>query len=281
MGAIIDIVMQKLDHKSIEALKEEDQSNQSFIKKCLVKTGSLSSLFGVLTIVFVIGAAANAGRQMLMAVASGRVITRMRSVLFSSLMHKDIKFHDINRSGELISRLATDTAIVGGSLTQNIADGLRSLVMTLAGVTAMLYVNVDLTAATMVIIPFVSGVAVFYGRFVRKLAKQTTDASAELTKFAEEKISNIRTVRAFSKEQTEIANYDKNSNVVYDLGIKEGFASSLFFSTMGFSGNIVILGILYYGGSLVQLGHISIGELTSFFLYTIYGNYKLIKSEAL
>ena len=56
----------------------------------------------------------------------------------------------------------------------------------------------------MMIVPGISTIAVFYGRFVRKLAKDTTDSSAELTKFAEEKISNVRTVRAFSQEPVEV-----------------------------------------------------------------------------
>lgn len=56
----------------------------------------------------------------------------------------------------------------------------------------------------MLIVPGISAVAIVYGRFVRNLAKDTTDASAELTKFAEEKLSNIRTVRAFSQEPIEV-----------------------------------------------------------------------------
>ena len=64
--------------------------------------------------------------------------------------------------------------------------------------------------------------------------------------------------------------YDRRSSNVFNLGMKEGYASALFFSSMGLSGNIVILAILYYGGSLVAQGLVSIGELTSFFLYTAY-----------
>lgn len=84
----------------------------------------------------------------------------------------------------------------------------------------------------MVIVPAVSAVAVLYGRFVRKLSKDTTDASAELTKFAEEKISNVRTVRAFSQESHESDRYISRAKDVYNLGMKEGIASALFFSTV-------------------------------------------------
>ena len=107
-------------------------------------------------------------------------------------------------------------------------------------------------------------------RYVRNISKQLTDSSADLTKFAEERLSSIRTVRAFSREIHEMDMYDRRSSNVFKLGMKEGYASALFFSFMGLSGNIVILAILYYGGSLVAQGLVSIGELTSFFLYTAY-----------
>lgn len=81
-----------------------------------------------------------------------RVITRLRNELFSKIIRQDISFHDQNRSGELISRLGTDTVVVGRTLTNNIADGMRSLVMAMTGVGAMLYVNVDLTVISYLIL---------------------------------------------------------------------------------------------------------------------------------
>jgi ATP-binding cassette subfamily B (MDR/TAP) protein 10 len=135
--------------------------------------------------------------------ASERVINRMRTALFSKLIHQDIVFHDMHKSGELISRLSTDTVVVGRTLTSNIADGTRSLVMSITGLGAMLYVNVELTTTIMVIVPIISAIAVGYGKMIRTLSKETTDASAELTKFAQEKLSNIRTVRSFAQEDNE------------------------------------------------------------------------------
>jgi ATP-binding cassette subfamily B (MDR/TAP) protein 10 len=274
MGAIIDIVLEKMGDDSVA--KKEETTNNGLLKSLLQKTGSLTGLFGLLSGVFVVGAAANAGRQILMTCAAERVIMRLRNSLFANILKQDIAFHDKNRSGELISRLSTDTTVVGRTLTSNIADGLRGLVMSATGLGAMMYVNVDLTMTIMLIVPAVSAGSVLYGRFVRKLSKETTDAGAELTKFAEEKMSNIRTVRAFAQEKSEVLVYDKKSQNVYDLGMRQGYASALFFSSMGFSGNIIILAILYYGGSLVQQGAISIGELTSFFLYTIYVGSSLV-----
>ncbi|XJO74141.1 hypothetical protein BDV3_005001 [Batrachochytrium dendrobatidis] len=267
MGTIIDMVMVELGARvDSSTVLQVSPRLSDIIKQHL----SLTTLFGVLACIFVVGGAANMGRVILMRTAAERIIARMRNNLFSNIIRQDVAFHDANRSGELISRLSADTVIVGKTLTNYMSDGLRSLVTASAGVTAMLFVNVNLTITMMMIVPPVALGAVFYGRFVRKLSRQTTDSTAEITKFAEEKISNLRTVRAFSQETREISLYTEKVQNVYKLGIKEALASGIFFGGAGLSGNLVMLAILYYGGSMVQSGEISVGELATFFLYTVY-----------
>ncbi|KAJ3333551.1 ATP-binding cassette sub- B member 10, mitochondrial [Blyttiomyces sp. JEL0837] len=146
-----------------------------------------------------------------------------------------------NRTGELISRLSADTVIVGKAITNNISDGLRSSVTAFVGIGMMAYANTQLT-----------------------------EAISETTKVAEEKIGSIRTVRSFAQEPTEIGRYRDRVQDVYNISMKEAWASAYFFGSAGFSGNIIMLAILYYGGSMVQSGAISTGDLTSFFLYTAY-----------
>jgi ABC-type multidrug transport system fused ATPase/permease subunit len=128
----------------------------------------------------------------------------------------------------------------------------------------------------MTIVPPVALAAVWYGRVVRSLSKKTQDAVSDATKVAEEKVSNIRTVRSFSQEGSEVQRYKSTVTEVYDLSIKEAYASGLFFGGAGLSGNLVMLAILYYGGSMVQSGAISVGDLTSFFLYTAYVGTSLV-----
>ena len=168
MGAIIDIVMEDLDApKSSSVFQVADEnSHKELVKSLLAQTGSLIGLFSFLGGVFVIGAAANGGRQVLMAKASENVIKRLRNELFSRMITRDIMFHDKNRAGELISRLSTDTAVVGKTLTSNIADGLRSMVMSTTGLGAMIYVNPSLTMTTMSLVPVISIISMFYGRQV-------------------------------------------------------------------------------------------------------------------
>ncbi|KAI9486409.1 MAG: P-loop containing nucleoside triphosphate hydrolase protein [Benjaminiella poitrasii] len=179
-------------------------------------------------------------------------------------------FFDRNRTGELISRLSTDTAIVGKSLTNNVSDGLRALATASVGSTMMLVISPKLTGIMMLIVPPVALFGIVYGRYVKTLSRKTQNAISEITKVAEERISSIRTVQAFAKEKAEQKRYGLRVQDVFALARKEALASGLFFGGAGLSGNLAVLAVLWYGGKMVMENVISIGQLTSFMLYTAY-----------
>ncbi len=79
------------------------------------------------------------------------------------------------------------------------------------------------------IVPPVAGLAVIYGRYVRKITKQVQDSLASATQVAEERISNIRTVRAFSQEAFENKNYQAKVAEILNLASKESLAQGIFF----------------------------------------------------
>ena len=118
--------------------------------------------------------------------------------------------------------------------------------------------------------PPVAAWAVWMGRKVRGTSRNVQDALAQATQVAEEKISNIRTVRAFAKEDLEIIKYATEMNNVLDKSAKEALVNAKFYGLTGLSGNMIILIVLYYGGNLVTSDVISVGNLTSFILYAAY-----------
>ena len=261
MGRIIDIVMSTLGVHTVLATTESTTTLMSDIP--------LPYLFSGLLGVFFIGACANTGRLILFRLAGERIVMRLKSDIFANLLRQDMSFFDKNRTGELISRLSLDTTVVGKTITNNISDGLRAFLQTSIGIGAMMYVNTNLTLIMMSIVPPVSLAAIWYGRIVRDLSTKTQDALGETSKVAEEKLSNIKTVRAFAQEDGENKTYINRVRDVYSLAKNEAFATGLFYGFTGLAGNSVILALLYYGGSMVRDGLLSIGDLTSFFLYTV------------
>lgn len=122
----------------------------------------------------------------------------------------------------------------------------------------------------MLVVPPVAGFAILYGRYVKTLSRQTQTALSEITKVAEERIGNIRTVQAFAKEPKEAERYSLRVQDVFNLAKREAIASGVFFGGAGVSGNLTILAVLWYGGHMVMTNAISVGDLASFMLYTAY-----------
>lgn len=231
---------------------------------------SLTSLCIMLTGVFLFGGAANAARVYLMQISGQQIVRDLRIAVFSSILRQDVAFFDRSRVGELINRLSADTAVVGRSITDNLSDGLRAVAQAAAGVSMMFYVSPSLASFVLLIVPPMAGLAVVYGRYLRSISKRTQDALAQATQLAEERISNMRTVRAFGKELSEVNSYTQRTDLVLGLARKEAVLRAGFFGVTGLSGNIMILSVLYKGGLLMASQHMTVGELSSFLMYTFW-----------
>lgn len=230
----------------------------------------VTTFYAALAGVLALGAGANYGRIIILRVVGERIVARLRSQLFRRTFVQNAEFFDANRVGDLISRLSSDTIIVGKSITQNLSDGLRSLVSGAAGIGLMAFVSLKLTGILTVMFPFIGVGAFFYGRAIRNLSRKIQRNLGTLTKIAEERLGNVRTSQAFAGEILEVSRYNKQVRKIFNLGKREALISATFFSTTGLMGNMTILAVLYVGGGMVQSGAISIGELSSFLMYTVY-----------
>lgn len=228
---------------------------------------TLSYVCKILCGVFVLGGAANFGRVYLIQVSGQKVITRLRERLFKAILKQETAFFDRTRTGELINRLSADTILVGKAVTDNVSDGLRAVAQSVAGVSMMFYVSPKLASIVLGIVPPVAIAIIIYGRYLRNITKRTQDSLAGSTQVAEERISNIRTVRAFGQEMKEIERYADSVEDVFKLAKKEALARAVFFGFTGLSGNAIMLSVLYSGGMMMTSAQISVGDLTSFLLY--------------
>uniref|UniRef100_A0A8B9SF03 ATP-binding cassette sub-family B member 10, mitochondrial n=1 Tax=Apteryx owenii TaxID=8824 RepID=A0A8B9SF03_APTOW len=231
---------------------------------------SLTSLCALLSGIFLCGAAANATRVYLMQTAGQRIVKRLRATLFSSILKQETAFFDKTRTGELINRLSSDTALLGRSVTENLSDGLRAGAQASVGVGMMFFVSPNLAAFVLSVVPPLAVLAVIYGRYLRKLTKVTQDSLAEATQLAEERIGNIRTVRAFGQEMSEMEKYTNKVDYVLQLAKKEALARAGFFGATGLSGNLIVLSVLYKGGLLMGSAYMTVGELSSFLMYAFW-----------
>ncbi|XP_024894823.1 ATP-binding cassette sub-family B member 10, mitochondrial, partial [Pteropus alecto] len=184
---------------------------------------------------FLCGAAANAVRVYLMQTSGQRIVNRLRVSLFTAMLKQEVAFFDKTHTGELVNRLSADTVLLGRSVTENLSDGLRAVAQASVGSGMMFFVSPHLAAFVLSVVPPVSILAVLYGRYLRKLSKRTQDSLAQATQLAEERIGNIRTVRAFGKEMAEVETYTRKVDDVMQLARRAAFAQAGFFGVVSTS----------------------------------------------
>lgn len=236
---------------------------------------TLNQFFAGLAAILTLGAMANFGRVVLLRIVGERVVARLRSQLYRRTYVQDAEFFDANRVGDLISRLSSDTVIVGKSVTQNLSDGLRALFSGGAGFAIMVWTSPQLTGLLLLMFPPVAIGAFFYGRAIRNISRAIQKNLGTLTKIAEERLGNVKTSQAFVGEIQEVGRYNKQIRKIFALGKKESLVAATFFASTGWAGNMTILAMLVVGGNFVRSGAMSLGELTSFMMYTAFAGSSL------
>ncbi len=224
-----------------------------------------------LTLYLVVVAAAVAvsgfARAYFYTLAGERVVARLRRDLFSAIIRQEVGFFDSQRTGELVNRLSSDTAVIQNSVTVNVSMAIRFTVQAIGCIVMLFLMHWRLSLIMIGVTPVIAATAVMFGRTARNLSKRTQDALAAATTVAEESLGNVRTVRAFAREDAEVGRYRKEVDTAFDMGRRTAAAYGMF---QGFGGFVVtgaVAGILWYGGTITIRGEMSIDDLTAYLLY--------------
>ena len=208
-------------------------------------------------------------RAWLFTMAGERVVARLRTDVYRAILDQDTAFFDRSRTGELTSRLSSDTTVLQNTVTVNVSMGLRFGVGAIGGATMLLIQSPTLTGVAMLVVPVVAIGAALYGRLIRRVSTEVQDALAHSTEVAEESIAGMRTVRSFAREGAEVARYGAAVQESYRLAAKRALLMGIFNGVTGFAGYGALGLVVWYGGRMVSSGEMTIGQLTAFLLYTL------------
>jgi len=230
-----------------------------------VLTTALLSLFGI-------GGAIAVGsflRFYLMTWLGERVVADLRHDVFERIIGLDVAFFETTRTGELLSRLTTDTTLLQTVIGSSFSLALRNSIVLLGGLAMMFVANAKLAALAVVLVPVIIIPVIYIGRKVRILSKESQARVADVGAFAEESINAIRTVKAFTQEKTNLARFD--------LEVEGAFATALrrarLRSTLSATVTVVVFAglgtVLWVGGNDVIVGQSTAGELGAFLFYAV------------
>jgi len=189
---------------------------------------------------------------------------------YHNLITLPIDFFSNRRVGELNSRLSADLSQIQDTMTTTFAEIIRQIILLTGGVSLLFVVSGKLTLLNLSILPVLVVVAVVFGRFIRKLSRQAQDKLAESNTVVQETLQGISNVKAFVNEAYEASRYSKTLQSVVKIAVKGAtyrgiFASFIIFCLFG-----AVVAVIWYGSALVSAGDISVGDLTTYILYSIF-----------
>lgn len=199
-----------------------------------------------------------------------RIVANLRQAVFTRLVHLSPSYYLRVRTGEALSRLNTDAALIETLVTSSASIALRNSLMVVGALLLLLTTSPKLTALMLVMVPLTIVPLFIYGRTVRKLSVETQDKLAHASALAGESIEAIETVQAFGREQP--------IRHEYDTAIDDAFAASkrriraraimtALVIALIFGG---IAAVMWMGATAVMNGDMTGGELAQFVLLSIF-----------
>jgi subfamily B ATP-binding cassette protein MsbA len=219
---------------------------------------------------FAVQALLNYTQVYLLTMTSERIIAELRRDLFAHLVRLSPGFFTEQRTGELTSRLSTDTALLQTVLSYNLSEFARQSLFLIGGVVLLTMTHPKLAATTLAVVPIVVGAAIFFGRMLRRASTGVQDRIAEATGTAEEAFSQIRTVQSFTREAEETRRYTAHMAHVIAAAMDRARIRAMFFGILTFCAFGAVVAVLWQGGRLVLEGALTAGALVSFMLYALY-----------
>ncbi|MEE4192241.1 MAG: ABC transporter transmembrane domain-containing protein [Halieaceae bacterium] len=196
-----------------------------------------------------------------------RVSADIREAVFANVVALQPSFFDENRSGEIMSRLTTDTTLLQTIIGSSLSMALRSLLTTLGAVVMLLVTSVKLTLIVLSAVPLVLLPVLLYGRRVRNLSNQSQDSIAHVGSYAGEIIQHIKTVQSYTREDDERRAFGAESQRAFLIARRRIRQRALLVAAvilMVFGG---LSGMIWSGGNAVVSGAMTGGELGAFMFY--------------
>ena len=222
----------------------------------------------VLSIVTVI-AAATYVRFYYISWIGERVVADIRKAAFSQILKLSPGFFETTKTGEILSRLTTDTSVLQQVVGSSLSIAIRNSFSLVGGIIMLLVTNAELTGYVALTIPAVIVPILLYGRRVRKLSRESQDRVGDVSAYAEEHLNAIRTVQAYVHEDIDRDYFDRNVENAFSTAMRRILARAAL-------GSIVILlvfgaiaFVLWAGGRGVIAGTVSPGDLAAFIIYAV------------
>lgn len=231
--------------------------------------GALLPLAGAIVAAGVLRLGLIVSRRLLAGRVSLGIEYDLRNRLYAHLQSLEPAFFDSQQTGQLMSRATVDLAAIRFFLGYGLIFITQNALTILFASAVMIAVKPDLAALALAPVPLVVVVAARYGRQSRPALQEVQQRIAELTVEVEENVSGIRVVKAFAREQHQLARFRRAVARVFDQSVFSTRLRAFYNPLLAFLPNLGLAVVLLYGGRKAIGGSLTLGEFTAFYTYML------------
>ena len=217
---------------------------------------------------YVISAAMSYGLQVLMLTISRKVVYRMRQDVFEKLMTLPVGYFDVHQTGDIISRISYDIDTVNASLSNDLVQLLTTVITVVGALTMMITISPKLV----LVFAFTVPLSVFLTKNItgktRPLFRQRSARLGEMNGFVEEMITGQKTLKAYGREEYTQERFNGKNKAAVDAYYRAEYYGSIVGPCVNFINNLSLSLISVFGALLYLAGSMSIGDISSFVLYS-------------
>jgi len=234
--------------------------------------GDLSGLYEAVSFILMIGVAMAAGamiRFYLVSWLGERVSADLRSAVFNNLVHLQPSYFESNHSGEIMSRLTTDTTLLQTLIGSSVSLAVRNALTLTGALTLMVITNLKLSLVILFAVPVTLVPILIFGRRVRKLSNKSQQTIAEVGSHAGEIFQSIKVVQSFNREAAEKIAFGRDVEQAFAVARSRVFQRALLtgFAIFLLMGGMIAM--MWSGGVDVIEGRMTGGELGAFAFYAM------------
>ncbi|MFC3702142.1 ABC transporter transmembrane domain-containing protein [Reinekea marina] len=230
---------------------------------------SLNAMLGVVMIMVIVMAVGTFIRFYLVTWLGERISADIRNDVFKHLVRLHPSYFEENQSGEIMSRLTTDTTLLQSIIGSSLSFALRNALTVSGGLIMLFVTNLKLTSVVLLGVPAVIVPALWMGKRVRNLSRESQDTVADVGSYAGEIIRQVKTVQSYSRERFEIDAFGQEVDKAFNVAKKRILTRSTLLAIVIFLSFTAIASMVWVGGYDVMNGNMTAGELAAFVFYAL------------
>jgi len=199
-----------------------------------------------------------------------RVVADLRRDIYTHVTDLSPAFFEVTRTGEVLSRLTTDTTLIQTVVGSSASIALRNALTLVGSVSLLVWTSPRLSGLVVLAVPLILVPLIIFGRWVRNLSRQSQDRIADTGAHAGESLNAIQTVQAFTHEAIDRMRFTEAVERAFSISIRRNVARAVLTAVAFFVVFGAVVGVLWAGSHSVLNGTLSGGELSQFVLYAVF-----------